>query len=218
MSKVFVLDTNRPPLNPVRPGYARLLLTQGKAAVFKRYPFTIVLKRAIEAPMLEPLRIKLDPGSKVTGIALINDATREVVFAAELTHRGQRIKHALDSRRGVRRGRRQRDTRYRKPRWSNRRRPKGWLAPSLKSRVSNVVTWVKRLRRLCPITAISQEVVRFDPAAMEKPEIVGVEYQQGTLAGYEAREYLLEKWNRKCAYCGKQDIPQIGRASCRERV
>ena len=104
MSRVFVVDTNRQPLNPVRPGYARLLLTQGKAAVLKRYPFTIVLKRAIEAPVLEPLRLKLDPGSKATGIALINDATGEVVLAAELKHRGQEIKHALDGRRGVRRG------------------------------------------------------------------------------------------------------------------
>src|SRR5260370_39315992 len=161
MSRVFVLDTNRQPLNPVHPGYARLLLTQGKAAVLKRYPFTIVLKRAIESPVLEPLRLKLDPGSKTTGIALINDVTGEVIFAAELTHRGQEIKHALESRRGVRRGRRQRDTRYRKPRWSNRRRAKGWLAPSLKSRVFNVATWARRLMHLCPITTIAQGLAGF---------------------------------------------------------
>ncbi|CAK0764644.1 5-methylcytosine-specific restriction enzyme A [Gammaproteobacteria bacterium] len=42
---------------------------------------------------------------------------------------------------------------------------------------------------------------------MENPEISGVEYQQGTLEGYEAREYLLEKWARECAYCGKKDVP-----------
>src|SRR5258708_4023150 len=218
MSRVFVLDTNRQPLNPVHPGYARLLLTQGKAAVLKRYPFTIVLKRAIESPVLEPLRLELDPGSKATGIALVNDATGEVVFAAELTHRGQEIKHALDGRRGVRRGRRRRDTRYRQPRWSNRKRPKGWLAPSLKSRVFNVVTWAKRFMHLCPITALSQELVRFDLQAMENPEIAGVEYQQGTLAGYEVREYLLEKWNRKCTYCGKENIPlQVEHIQCKAK-
>src|SRR5258707_973218 len=138
MSNVFVLDTNKQPLNPVHPGYARLLLTQGKAAVLKRYPFTIVLKRAIDHPVLEPLRVKLDPGSKTTGLAVVHDATGEVVFAAEITHRGQEIKKALDTRRGVRRGRRQRDTRYRKPRFRNRRRKKGWLAPSLESRVQNL--------------------------------------------------------------------------------
>ncbi|GHO88100.1 hypothetical protein KSZ_61060 [Dictyobacter formicarum] len=42
---------------------------------------------------------------------------------------------------------------------------------------------------------------------MENPEVKGVEYQQGTLQGYEVREYVLEKWNRQCAYCGAKDIP-----------
>lgn len=218
MSKVFVFDTNRKPLNPVHPGYARLLLSTKQAAVFKRFPFTIVLKVALETPQIEPLRVKLDPGSKTTGIAIVNDATGEVVFAAELTHRGQAIKKALDSRRGVRRGRRNRDTRYRQPRFQNRRRPNGWLPPSLESRVCNVITWVKRLMRFCPITAISQEVVRFDLQAMENPEIAGTAYQQGTLAGYEAREYLLEKWNRACSYCGAKDVPlQIEHIQCRAR-
>ena len=55
--------------------------------------------------------------------------------------------------------------------------------------------------------AISQELVRFDMQLMENPEIFGVSYQQGELAGYEVREYLLEKWQRRCAYCGKTDIP-----------
>ena len=75
------------------------------------------------------------------------------------------------------------------------------------SRVFNVETWVKRLRALCPITAISMELVRFDLQKMENPEITGKQYQQGTLAGYEVRELLLEKWGRACSYCGKQDVP-----------
>ena len=208
MSKVFVLDTHKQPLNPVHPGRARMLLSQGKAAVFKRYPFTIILKSAVKSPVVESLRIKLDPGSKITGIAIVNDTSGEVVFAAELTHRGEAIKKRLESRRGVRRGRRQRHTRYRQPRFDNRRNKKrGWIAPSLESRVYNVVTWVKRLIRVCPINALSQELVKFDLQAMENPEISGVEYQQGTLYGYEVREYLLEKWGRQCAYCGKTDGP-----------
>jgi hypothetical protein len=51
------------------------------------------------------------------------------------------------------------------------------------------------------------ELVRFDTQAMQNPEVSGVEYQQGTLAGYEIREYLLEKWGRKCAYCGESGVP-----------
>jgi 5-methylcytosine-specific restriction endonuclease McrA len=75
------------------------------------------------------------------------------------------------------------------------------------SRVHNVETWVNRLRKFAPITAISTELVKFDMQLMRNPEIEGKEYQQGTLAGYETREYLLEKWNRQCAYCGIKDIP-----------
>ena len=208
MSKVFVLDTNKHPIEPVHPGRARMLLSHGKAAVFTRYPFTIILKCAVKSPVVESLRIKLDPGSKITGIAIVNDTSGEVVFAAELTHRGEAIKKRLESRRGVRRGRRQRHTRYRQPRFDNRRNKKrGWIAPSLESRVCNVVTWVKRLIRVCPINALSQELVKFDMQAMQNPEISGVEYQQGTLYGYEVREYLLEKWGRHCAYCGKTAVP-----------
>jgi len=207
MSKVFVLDTMYRPLNPVHPGRARVLLSTGQAAVFRRYPFTLILKKEIEEPQTQPLRLKIDPGSKTTGLAIVNDASGEVVWAAELTHRGQAIKKDLDDRRAVRKGRRQRKTRYRQQRFSNRTRTKGWLPPSLMSRVYNIMTWVHRLSRYCPITAISQELVRFDTQIMDNPEIQGVEYQQGTLAGYEVREYLLEKWNRTCAYCGAKDTP-----------
>jgi 5-methylcytosine-specific restriction endonuclease McrA len=207
LSKVFVLDTNKMPLNPVHPGHARKLLDSGKAAVFKRYPFTIVLKREVVSSNIEPLRLKLDPGSKVTGMAIVNDATGEVVFGAEIEHRGWLIKKRLDSRRCVRRGRRSRHCRYRPARFLNRRKPKGWLSPSLESRIANVMTWVRRLCHLCPISGISMELVKFDTQKMQNPEISGVEYQQGELQGYEVREYLLEKWGRKCAYCGKEGVP-----------
>jgi 5-methylcytosine-specific restriction endonuclease McrA len=207
MSHVFVLDTCKRPLDPVYPGRARILLKQGKAAVYKRFPFTIILKVEVKEPVVQPLRIKLDPGSRTTGIALVNDATGTVLFAAELTQRGHKIKAALDDRRAVRRSRRTRKTRYRQARWRNRRRKAGWLPPSLESRLANITTWIQRLSRSCPISAISLEVVRFDMQLLENAEISGLEYQQGELAGYEIREYLLDKWNRQCAYCGKKDLP-----------
>jgi 5-methylcytosine-specific restriction endonuclease McrA len=207
MSKVFVVDSYYKPLDPVHPGWARLLLKQGKASVYRRFPFTIILKIVVDQPQVEPLRLKIDPGSKTTGIAVVNDVSGEVVFAANLQHRGKEIKKHLDDRRAVRHNRRARLTRYRKPRFQNRRRKKGWLPPSLSSRIANILTWVNRMMRYCPIIAISQELVKFDLQKMENPEISGIQYQQGTLQGYECREYLLEKWNRQCAYCRKKDVP-----------
>lgn len=207
MSKVFVLDTTKQPLDPVHPGRARLLLKEGKAVVYRRFPFTLILKRALESPTLHPLRLKIDPGSQTTGLAILNDAAGEVVWAAELTHRGQQITQRMDQRRAVRRSRRQRKTRYRQPRFNNRRRRTDTLPPSLESRIANVLTWVHRLRRLCPVAAISQELVKFDMQAMQNPEISSVQYQQGALMGYELRAYLLEKWQRTCAYCGQGQVP-----------
>lgn len=201
---VLVIDVNKKPLSPCKPSMARRLLELGKAAVYRRFPFTIILKKEVEANP-EPIELKLDPGSKITGIALKQGD--KVIFGAELTHRGQAIKGSLESRRSLRRGRRNRHTRYRKARFLNRTRPVGWLAPSLQHRVETTLTWVNKFIKLAPIGLIVQELVRFDLQQMENPEISGVEYQQGELAGYEVREYLLNKWDRKCAYCGSENVP-----------
>lgn len=208
MQHVLVLDQHKQPLMPCHPARARQLLRAGKAAVFRRSPFTIILKERVGGETQET-ELKIDPGSKTTGIALVvtGQRGRQVVWAAELHHRGERIRKALDQRRAIRRSRRQRKTRYRKPRFLNRTRKAGWLPPSLESRVANLETWVARLRRWCPITSLALELVRFDTQALQHPEITGVQYQQGTLHGYEIREYLLEKWQRRCAYCGAKDVP-----------
>lgn len=202
----LLIDAKLTPLNPVHPAKARKLLESGKAAVFRRYPFTLILKRAIENPNVYPLTLKIDPGSKFTGIVLVSNQ-QNAIWGMELQHRGQQIKDAIAHRSRVRRGRRNRHTRYRQARFLNRFRPLGWLAPSLQHRVLTITTWVKRLQKFAPIGAIVQELVNFDTQAIQNPEISGTQYQQGTLQGYECRQYLLEKWNRQCAYCGAKDIP-----------
>jgi 5-methylcytosine-specific restriction endonuclease McrA len=201
---VFVLDTNRKPLTPCKPSVARKLLNTGKAKVFRLYPFTIILKKeVVETP--EPLTLKIDPGSKTSGLAILSGSN--LIWVAELTHRGQTINASLESRRSLRRGRRNRHTRYRQARFLNRTRSKGWLAPSLQHRVETTLTWVNKLSTIAPIKSIFQELVRFDLQQIENPEITGVEYQQGELLGYEVREYLLNKWERKCAYCAAGNVP-----------
>ena len=206
--RVFVLDRNLKPLDPCHQARARELLKKGRAKVFKRYPFTIVLQdRTLEESTTHPHRIKIDPGSKTTGLAVVQEPTGRVTNALEITHRGQQIKDSLESRRSLRRGRRNRKTRYRKPRFLNRTRKQGWLPPSLESRIANIETWVERIRKVCPVTAISQELVRFDLQQVQNPEISGVEYQRGELFGFEVKEYLLAKWGRKCAYCGIENVP-----------
>lgn len=208
LGRVFVLSSDHQPLDPCHPARARQLLRSGRAAIFRRYPFTIILRdRTAAGSATHGHRLKIDPGSRTTGLAVVQEETARVVWAAELAHRGERIRAALVARRQIRRARRYRKTRCRQPRFDNRRRPEGWLPPSLASRVANVETWVRRLARFCPIVALSVELVRFDTQLLQNPEIDGVLYQQGELFGYEVREYLLEKWGRRCAYCGAEGVP-----------
>jgi RRXRR protein len=183
MSRVLVVDANRRPLMPCSPARARILLTQGKAAVLRRYPFVLILKEAMPDARETALRLKIDPGAKTTGLAIVHETSGEVVWAAEITHHGDQVHKGLTKRAEVRRGRRQRHTQYRQPRWRNSRRPKGWLAPSLVSRLQNMLTWVARLRRFCPIGAISLELVRFDLALMQNPDIEGIEVRRVTRHG-----------------------------------
>ncbi|MBD2683479.1 MULTISPECIES: RNA-guided endonuclease IscB [Nostoc] len=205
---VFVLDKNKQPLDPCHPARARELLKQERAAVYKRYPFTILIKdRKLEHSVTHLHRVKIDPGSKVTGMTVLQENTARCVFACEITHRGFQIRQSLLSRRQLRRSRRSRKTRYRKARFLNRKRKGGWLPPSLQSRIENILTWVNRLCHLCPISAISQELVKFDLQKLEQPEIQGVDYQRGELFGFEVKQYLLVKWQHQCAYCGIKDVP-----------
>lgn len=210
MSKVLVISKDKTPLMPCHPARARELLRQKQAAVYRRYPFTIILLER-EMGEVQPIELRLDPGSKTSGIALVGEFEHgnQVLWAANLTHRGHAIKEALDKRRAIRRSRRNRKTRYRPCRWANRANAKieGRLMPSVMSRVYNIKTWTTRLSNFTPITSIAVETVRFDTQLMANPEISGVEYQQGNLQGYEVREYLLEKFNRICVYCGAKDVP-----------
>ena len=203
---VFVLDKNKQTLDPSHPAKARKLLKAGRAKVFRRYPFTIIMQDLEEKNCVtHKHQLKIDPGSKTTGLAILQE--NHVLWGAELSHRGSQIRDTLTSRRAIRRSRRSRKTRYRKPRFLNRKRPSGWLPPSLQSRVDNTMTWVNRLTKICPITGLSQELVKFDLQKLENPEISGIQYQQGELQGYEVREYLLEKWGRQCVYCSVKDVP-----------
>ena len=204
---VFVLDKTKKPLMPCSEKRARLLLERGRAVVARMQPFTIRLKYRAGG-VTQPVRVKIDPGSKASGVALVREAPdgQHVLWLAEIQHRGHAIREAMGRRRAFRRRRRS-NLRHRPPRFDNRTRPEGWLPPSLQHRVDTTTSWVDRLQRLASVEAISMELVRFDTQKMENPEISGIEYQQGTLAGYEVREYLLEKWNRSCAYCDARDVP-----------
>ncbi|MGI5288770.1 RNA-guided endonuclease IscB [Nonomuraea polychroma] len=208
---MFVLDKHGAPLQPTRPAMARKLLASGRAVIHRHTPLVIRLKdRDADTCAVPGVEVGVDPGSKHTGLSVFHDGegTRTGLFAVQLDHRGGRIRDRLAARAALRRRRRGANLRYRAPRFLNRARPQGWLAPSLRHRVDTTMSWVDRLAGWAPVRAVHVERVAFDTHAMSAGRpLEGVEYQQGTLCGYEVREYLLEKWGRACAYCGNSGVP-----------
>src|SRR5258708_822549 len=138
---------------------------------------------------------------------LARGEVHHAVHLAEVGHRGEEVHAALGTRARARRRRRSAHLRYRPARFEHRTRPRGWLPPSLRSRIGNVLTWAQRYRQWSPLTRLEVERVKFDLHLIQNPEIAGIEYQRGELAGWELRAYLLEKFQHRCAYCHKGDVP-----------
>ena len=208
---VFVLDKHGRPLQPCSPARARKLLDKGRARVHRHTPFVIRLTdRTADTSQVDGVEIGIDPGSKHTGMALFTAQAgeRRGRYAIQLDHRGATISKKMGQRSAYRRGRRTRNQRYRAPRFLNRARPDGWLAPSPRHRVITTVAWVDRLTRWAPVRSVHVERVAFDTHALSAGRpLESADYQQGTLAGYEVREYLLAKFGRACVYCGVTNVP-----------
>ena len=211
---VFVLDRDKRPLMPTTPKRARLLLAQGRAVVHRVAPFVIRLRdRRVQDCVLQPVALKIDPGSQTSGMALARVEETEAgevhhaLFLSEVSHRGKLVHRNKGTQRNARRRRRSANLRHRAARFNNRRIPVGWLAPSILSRVDNTVTWTNRLSEWVPLIRIDVERVRFDTHLLQNPELTGVDYQRGELAGWEVRAYLLIKYGYHCVYCGKTDCP-----------
>src|SRR6185312_330186 len=127
-----------------------------------------------------------------------------VLFQAEVQLRTN-ISEKLTQRRAYRRARRSRKTRYRAPRFANRRRQAGWLPPSVSSKLAATLKAVRFVASLLPVRQVNVEIASFDSQKMRDPAISRIAYQQGSLFGYQVREYVLEKWQRTCMYCGAKD-------------
>lgn len=208
MQYALVVSKTNKPLMPCHPARARELLKKGKAVVLRRYPFTIKLINRSEGNV-QSIDLKIDPGSKTTGIALVTYTKLsglKVVLGINLIHRGHQISQLLIRRAMSRRLRRQRKTRYRKARFLNRTKPKGWFPPSIRSRLDNILQWVYRLFKWSPVSAIAYEHVKFNPAMHLKHALNNATFKDRSIEAYEIKEYLLIKYNYKCVYCDAKDV------------
>ena len=212
---VITLDKRKRPLGHCTEKRARKLLEAGRAVVYRYYPFTIIIKdkNSRDIGQETSYRIKIDPGSNDTGMAVVDQLTDRVILYLQIKHRASQIVEDIRTRYNARHNRRSRETWYRHPKFRNggyqTPRGKGWLPPSVKSIGDNTLHWVKKLKKLLNITDCSFEAVRFDTQLMDSPDIEGREYQQGTLFGYEIREYLLDKYAHTCQYCNGRSGDKI---------
>ena len=204
---VPVLDSVGTPLTPTRPSRARRLMCQGRAE--KRWVKGVFCIRMLDVNVNDPgvkvdgVELNIDPGAQATGMAVVSETPegRRAHALIEVRHRGTRIRNKMDRRRALRGNRRAR-IRNRPPRFDNRRRPDGWLAPSMLTRLANTETWIRRLCALFPVRLVRVEMARFDTQLMADQEISGRQYQQGELAGWQLRSYVFHRDGGKCAYCG----------------
>ena len=185
---VYVLNCHGQPLMPCRPRKARLLLKGGKAKVKSMMPFTIQLLYG-SSGYTQEVSLGIDAGTQHIGVSATTE--RAVLFEAEVLPRRD-MTELLATRRQFRRARRSRKTRYRKARFDNRKRPEGWLAPSIQHKVDVHLKTIKRLHHLLPVSKTTIEVAQFDIQKITHPEIAGVEYQQGPQLSFQnVREYVL---------------------------
>ncbi len=197
---VHVLNMRGLPLMPTTPRKARKLLRSGKAKVVKRTPFTIRLNYAT-GETRQPIRLGIDPNYTKIGFSAVTE--KKELISGEVMLRND-IPEKLTERKQYRRGRRSK-LEYRKPRFQNKKKTEK-LMPSIQQKLDTIVNFVDSIKKILPVTSVFVEVASFDTQKMVNPEISGIEYQQGELQGYEIREYLLEKYRRTCAYCGRSDV------------
>ena len=207
---VPVLSSDGQPLMPCHPARARQLLAKGHAVPHHvKGLFSIrLLHRTRAQATVQDISLNIDPGSDTSGYAVVTDAhdgQRSVLAAVELKHRTKAIKATMTGRSQRRHTRRSR-LRHRAPRYSNRRRQPGTLPPAVDSIRIDTVRVVNALRRLYPVSHIRIERNKFDPQLMQNPDIRGIEYQRGTLYGWQVRAYILDRDGNRCVYCQRKNV------------
>ena len=192
---------------PCSPAKARLLLKEKKALVKRRAPFTIQLTQAT-GEVRQPVTLGVDAGSKYVGLSASTEKAE--LYASEVVLRTD-VVDLVSSRRELRRGRRNRKTRYRAPRFNNRvhGKNKGWLAPSVENKINAHLSRIDAVRKLLPVTKIVVETAAFDIQRITNPDIEGTDYQQGEQLGFwNIREYVLFRDGHRCCHCrGKSNDP-----------
>ena len=207
MMFVYVLDIDGQPLMPTtRFGKVRRLLRDKKAKVVKRCPFTIKLLYEPETHVVQEVVLGQDTGSKHIGTACVGND--KVLYQSQVELRDD-IKSKMDDRRGHRRFRRFRKTRYRKARFLNRKNSikKDRYNPTMRSKFNAHVKEIEFCKSILPVSTIVLETAKFDTHLLKNPALVNERikhwgYQQGANYGWtNAKAHALNRDNYTCQCC-----------------
>ena len=210
---VYVLKQNGQHFMPTeRFGKVRRLLKEGKAKVVRRELFTIKLLYEPETDIVQECYCGVDTGSKHIGVAVVSND--KVLYQSQTELRDD-IKKKIDARRGFRRNRRGRKTRYRKPRFLNRSNStrSNRLPPSVRHKVQAHIDEIEFCKKILPVSGknLILEVSQFDTALMKNPSLINEKirhwgYQKGFNYGYSSRrKAVLHRDNYTCQCCGKKN-------------
>ena len=201
---VYVLDIEGKPLMPTeRTAWVAYALKHGEAKVVRREPFTIRLLRP-STHYLQAVTLGVDAGSRHVGLSATTE--KKELYSAQVELRSD-VSQLLTARREMRRGRRgRRHNWYRPARWANRANEEGnaALPPSVKHKAESHMRAIAFVRKFLPVAKIRVELGKFDTQKIADAAISGVEYQHGTLAGWEnLKAYAKWRDGQKCRSCGK---------------
>lgn len=156
-----------------------------------------------ESGNTQPVELCMDTGYMHIGVS-VKSGKHEYLGAQIDTLTDERQKH--DSCRMYRRQIRAR-RRYRKPRFDNRKRKDGWIAPSLEHKKEIHIQTVSRICKVIPVTGITMEMENFDTQVLKareegRPLPQGTDYQHGERYGIATlREAVFTRDDYTCQCC-----------------
>ena len=204
---VFVRNRHGKALMPCHAAKARQLLKAGRARVVKRTPFVIQLRYG-SSGYRQPISLGVDPGYGGVGLSAVGE--KQELYVSEVALRTDMVK--LNAERSqYRRFRRYRKTGYRQPRFLNRKKPEGWLPPSIRNKLETHLKVIDQVKQMLPVSCMTVEVAGFDIQKIKNAAISGVGNQNGSQKDFwNVREYVLYRDNHRCQHCkGKTADPVL---------